>query len=196
MKEVKKIGFAVCGSFCTFSRVMAEVKTLMDMGYEVYPIMSEIASSTDTRFGKAEDFKTYLRDVTKKEIITTIKAAEPIGPKGFLDALVIAPCTGNTVANIANGVTDSSVSMAAKANLRNERPLIIAISTNDGLGANARNIGTLLARKNVFFVPFGQDDCKGKPDSLVADMSEIPNTLSLALRGRQHQPVLISKNQK
>lgn len=195
MTEVKKIGFAICGSFCTFSKVMGEVKNLVDMGYEVYPIMSEIASSTDTRFGKAEDFKSYLKDVTKKEIITTIKAAEPIGPKGFLDALVIAPCTGNTIAKIANGVTDSTVSMAAKANLRNERPLIIAISTNDGLGANARNIGTLLARKNVFFVPFGQDDCTGKPDSLVADMSEIPKTLSLALCGRQHQPVLILKNQ-
>lgn len=195
MTEVKKIGFAICGSFCTFSKVMGEVKNLVDMGYEVYPIMSEIASSTDTRFGKAEDFKSYLKDVTKKEIITTIKAAEPIGPKGFLDALVIAPCTGNTIAKIANGVTDSTVSMAAKANLRNERPLIIAISTNDGLGANARNIGTLLSRKNVFFVPFGQDDCTGKPDSLVADMSEIPKTLSLALCGRQHQPVLILKNQ-
>lgn len=195
MTEVKKIGFAICGSFCTFSKVMGEVKNLVDMGYEVYPIMSEIASSTDTRFGKAEDFKSYLKDVTKKEIITTIKAAEPIGPKGFLDALVIAPCTGNTIAKIANGVTDSTVSMAAKANLRNERPLIIAISTNDGLGANARNIGTLLARKNVFFVPFGQDDCTGKPDSLVADMSEIPKTLSLALCGRQHQPVLILKKQ-
>lgn len=195
MTEVKKIGFAICGSFCTFSKVMGEVKNLVDMGYEVYPIMSEIASSTDTRFGKAEDFKSYLKNVTKKEIITTIKAAEPIGPKGFLDALVIAPCTGNTIAKIANGVTDSTVSMAAKANLRNERPLIIAISTNDGLGANARNIGTLLARKNVFFVPFGQDDCTGKPDSLVADMSEIPKTLSLALCGRQHQPVLILKNQ-
>lgn len=195
MTEVKKIGFAICGSFCTFSKVMGEVKNLVDMGYEVYPIMSEIASSTDTRFGKAEDFKSYLKNVTKKEIITTIKAAEPIGPKGFLDALVIAPCTGNTIAKIANGVTDSTVSMAAKANLRNERPLIIAISTNDGLGANARNIGTLLARKNVFFVPFGQDDCTGKPDSLVADMSEIPKTLSLALCGRQHQPVLILKKQ-
>jgi len=193
MTEVKKIGFALCGSFCTFSKVMGEVKNLVDMGYEVYPIMSEIASSTDTRFGKAEDFKAYLKDVTKKEIITTIKGAEPIGPKGFLDALVIAPCTGNTIAKIANGVTDSSVSMAAKANLRNERPLVVAVSTNDGLGANARNIGTLLARKNVYFVPFGQDDSKGKPDSLVADMSQIPMALSKALDGRQLQPILITQ---
>lgn len=191
MTDVKKIGFAICGSFCTFSKVMGEVKKLVDMGYEVYPIMSEIASSTDTRFGKAEEFKSYLKNITQKEIITTIKGAEPIGPKGFLDALIVAPCTGNTVAKIANGITDSAVTMAAKANLRNERPLIIAVSTNDGLGANARNIGTLLARKNVYFVPFGQDDCKGKPDSLVADMSEIPKALLEALCGRQLQPILI-----
>lgn len=193
MTEVKKIGFAICGSFCTFSKVMGEVKALVESGYEVYPIMSEIASSTDTRFGKAEDFKSYLKEVTKKEIITTIKAAEPIGPKGFLDALIIAPCTGNTIAKIANGITDSAVSMAAKANLRNERPLIIAVSTNDGLSGNAGNIGLLLGRRNVYFVPFGQDDYKGKPDSLVADMSQIPYALSSALEGRQHQPILITR---
>ncbi len=193
MKQVKKIGFAMCGSFCTFSKVLPEVKKLVEMGYEVYPIMSEAASSIDTRFGKAEDFRAYLTDVTNKEIINTIKAAEPIGPKGFLDALIIAPCTGNTIAKIANGVTDSAVSMAAKANLRNERPLIIAISTNDGLGANAKNIGTLLSRKNVYFVPFGQDDCIGKPDSLVADMTQIPSALSLAFSGRQLQPILTAK---
>ena len=132
-------------------------------------------------------------EVTKKEIITTIKAAEPIGPKGFLDALIIAPCTGNTIAKIANGITDSAVSMAAKANLRNERPLIIAVSTNDGLSGNAGNIGLLLGRRNVYFVPFGQDDYKGKPDSLVADMSQIPYALSSALEGRQHQPILITR---
>ena len=191
MAEATKIGFAICGSFCTFSKVMGEVERLTRMGYDVYPIMSEIASSTDTRFGKAEDFKKYLREVTKKEIITTVKAAEPIGPKGFLDALIVAPCTGNTIAKIANGVTDSCVSMAAKANLRNEKPLIIGVSTNDGLGANAGNIGVLLARKNVYFVPFGQDDSFGKPTSLVADMTQIPDTLSMALEGKQRQPLLV-----
>ena len=189
--EGKKIGFAVCGSFCTFSKVMPQVKKLVEMGAEVYPIMSEIAYGTDTRFGKAEDFRNYLEDITGNKIINSIKAAEPIGPKGYLDALVVAPCTGNTLAKIANGVTDSTVSMAAKANLRNERPLIIAISTNDGLGANAKNLGILLPGRNVYFVPFGQDDCIGKPQSLVADMSKIPETVEAALSSVQLQPILI-----
>ncbi len=189
--EGKKIGFAVCGSFCTFSKVMPQVKRLVEMGAEVYPVMSEIAYSTDTRFGKAEDFRNYLEDITKNKIINSIKAAEPIGPKGYLDALVVAPCTGNTLAKIANGVTDSTVSMAAKANLRNERPLIIAISTNDGLGANAKNLGILLPGRNVYFVPYGQDDCIGKPQSLVADMSKIPETVEAALSSVQIQPMLI-----
>ena len=188
--EGKKIGFAVCGSFCTFKRVMPQVEKLISMGAEVYPVMSEIAYSTDTRFGKAEDFRTFLEETTKNKIINSIKSAEPIGPKGYLDALVIAPCTGNTLAKIANGITDSCVSMAAKANLRNGRPIVIAISTNDGLGANARNIGTLLQKQNVYFVPFGQDDCFGKPQSLVADMEKIPETLRWALDLKQIQPVL------
>lgn len=189
--EGKKIGFAVCGSFCTFSKVMPQVKALTQMGAQVYPIMSEIAYSTDTRFGKAEDFRNFLTDTTGNVIINSVKTAEPIGPKAYLDALIIAPCTGNTLAKIANGVTDSAVSMAAKANLRNERPLIIAVSTNDGLGANASNIGVLLARRNVYFVPFGQDDCIGKPQSLVADMSYIPSALEAALIGKQIQPILV-----
>lgn len=188
--EGKKIGFAVCGSFCTFKRVMPQVEKLISMGAEVYPVMSEIAYSTDTRFGKAEDFRTFLEETTKNKIINSIKGAEPIGPKGYLDALVIAPCTGNTLAKIASGITDSCVSMAAKANLRNGRPLVIAISTNDGLGANAKNIGTLLQKQNVYFVPFGQDDCFGKPQSLVADMEKIPETLMWALDLKQLQPVL------
>lgn len=188
--EGKKIGFAVCGSFCTFSKVMPQVKKLVDMGAQVYPIMSEVSYSTDTRFGKAEDFIKFLEDTTKNKIINSIKMAEPIGPKAYLDALVIAPCTGNTLAKIANGVTDSTVSMAAKANLRNERPLLLAVSTNDGLGANAKNIGVLLSRRNVYFVPFGQDDCVGKPQSLVADMTAIPSALEEALSLRQIQPIL------
>lgn len=193
MSEDKKIGFAVCGSFCTFSKVMKEVKGLVDMGYDIYPIMSEQAYLTDTRFGKAEDFRNFLKEVTGREIITCIKGAEPIGPKAFLDALIIAPCTGNTIAKLANSVTDSVVTMAAKANLRNERPLVIAVSTNDGLCGNAQNIGKLLSRRNVYFVPFGQDDCIGKPDSLVADMSMISKTLSKALEGKQIQPLLVEK---
>ena len=189
--EGKKIGFAVCGSFCTFSRVMPQVARLCELGAEVFPIMSEISCTTDTRFGKAEEFVKFLEDTTKNKIINSVKAAEPIGPKAYLDALVIAPCTGNTLAKIANGVTDSTVAMAAKANLRNQRPLIIAVSTNDGLGANAKNIGLMLPMRNVYFVPFGQDDYSGKPQSLVADMSKIPETLTQALDGKQIQPILL-----
>ncbi len=189
--EGKKIGFAVCGSFCTFSRVMPQVARLCELGAEVFPIMSEISRTTDTRFGKAEEFVEFLEETTKNKIINSVKAAEPIGPKAYLDALVIAPCTGNTLAKIANGVTDSTVAMAAKANLRNQRPLIIAVSTNDGLGVNARNIGLMLPMRNVYFVPFGQDDYSGKPQSLVADMDKIPDTLVCALDGRQLQPILL-----
>ncbi len=189
--EGKKIGFALCGSFCTFSLVLPQVAKLCEMGAQVYPIMSEVASSTDTRFGKASDFMEFLESTTKNKIINTIRNAEPIGPKAYLDALVVAPCTGNTLAKIANGVTDSCVSMAVKANLRNQRPLIIAVSTNDGLGTNAKNIGTLMTGRNIYFVPFGQDDCLKKPQSLVADMTKIPETLEMALEGKQLQPILL-----
>ena len=186
----KKIGFAVCGSFCTFSKVMPQLEALVNLGAEVYPIMSEMACSTDTRFGKAKDFIEYMEKITTRKIINTVQLAEPIGPKGYLDAVVIAPCTGNTAAKIANGVTDSCVSMAAKANLRNKRPLVIAISTNDALGANAKNIGILLNSQNIFFVPFGQYDCMKKPDSLVSDMTKIIPTLENALDGTQIQPII------
>lgn len=188
----KKIGFAVCGSFCTFSKVMPQIEKLVQSGAQVYPIMSETAYSTDTRFGKADDFVKYIENVTDKKIINTVQGAEPIGPKGYLDALIIAPCTGNTISKISNGITDSCVAMAAKANLRNGKPLVIAVSTNDALGANAKNIGTLLNCRNVFFVPFGQDDCIKKPDSLVADMSKIIFTLENALNGIQVQPIICS----
>ena len=170
---------------------MPQVARLCELGAEVFPIMSEISRTTDTRFGKAEEFVEFLEETTKNKIINSVKAAEPIGPKAYLDALVIAPCTGNTLAKIANGVTDSTVAMAAKANLRNQRPLIIAVSTNDGLGVNARNIGLMLPMRNVYFVPFGQDDYSGKPQSLVADMDKIPDTLVCALDGRQLQPILL-----
>lgn len=188
--EDRKIGFAMCGSFCTFSKVLPVVKSLTEMGANVFPLMSEMAYSTDTRFGKAEDFRDFLKVTTGNDIICTVKDAEPIGPKAYLDALVIAPCTGNTLAKIANGITDSAVTMAAKANLRNKRPLIIAVSTNDGLGANLRNIGMLMPKENIYFVPFGQDDYRGKPDSLISDMSEIIPALEAAFDSRQLQPVL------
>lgn len=183
------IGFAMTGSFCTFAKVVPQIKLLTDHGANVYPIMSETASTTDTRFGTAKHFIDEIQQITQKEIIDTIKKAEPIGPKNFLDAVIVAPATGNTIAKMANGITDSSVTMAAKANLRNEKPLIIAISTNDALGGSAKNIGLLMNMKNIYFVPFGQDDPVNKPKSIVADMNMIEQTLIHALSGVQVQPM-------
>ena len=186
----KNIGFAMCGSFCTFERVIKELELLSKCNANIYPIMSEVSYSTDTRFGKSSDFQERLKGIAGKDIIKSVKEAEPIGPKGYLDILVIAPCTGNTLAKLASGVADSSVTMAAKAHLRNSKPVVIAVSTNDGLGNAAKNIGTLLNSKNIYFVPFRQDDCINKPNSLVADMSKIKDTLEAALDGKQLQPVL------
>ncbi|MGM9521865.1 MAG: dipicolinate synthase subunit B [Oscillospiraceae bacterium] len=191
MKKLRT-GVAMCGSYCTYGRAMEAIKRLCGE-YDVTPIMSENSSVTDSRFGTAEEFKKQLREYTGKEIIDSIKKAEPIGPKALLDVLVILPCTGNTIAKLAGGITDSSVTMAAKAHLRNGRPVVIAVSTNDGLGANAKNIGELLARKNVYFVPFYQDDPEAKPCSLVADFDKIEETVEVALQGKQLQPVIISK---
>lgn len=185
-----KIGFALTGSFCTFSKVLPQIENLVNDGADVLPIMSENASSIDTRFGRSEDFIKKVKDITGKEIITTILGAEPIGPKNILDIMVVAPCTGNTISKLANGVTDSSVTMAAKANLRNENPLVIAVSTNDGLGTSAKNIGTLLNCKNVYFVPFTQDDPDKKHNSLVARMELIKPTVEMALENKQIQPIL------
>ena len=190
MVEPLKIGFAMTGSFCTFDKVIKELEKLTEI-YNVTVIMSDAAYRTDTRFGKAEDFVKKARALTGREVISTITAAEPVGPKKLFDALVIAPCTGNSLAKLAGGITDSSVTMAAKAHLRNERPLIIAPSTNDGLGANAKNLGLLLNTKNVYFVPFGQDDPINKHKSLVADFTQIVPTVEEALQGRQLQPLLI-----
>lgn len=184
------VGFAMTGSYCTFSSVIPQIENLVAEGAVVYPIMSENASKTDTRFGKAEDFKNRIEEITGKQIISTILAAEPIGPKNILDIMVIAPCTGNTISKLANGITDTAVTMAAKANLRNENPLVIAVSTNDGLGASAKNIGLLLNFKNVYFVPFTQDDPEKKHNSLVAKMELIIPTLELALEKTQIQPIL------
>jgi len=188
--EGKRIGFALTGSFCTFSKVMTELENLKNEGADIFPIMSETVWSTSTRFGTNEEFIQKVHSICQKDIIHDIKGAEPIGPKAFLDALIVAPCTGNTISKIANGITDSSVTMASKANLRNRCPLIIAISSNDALGANAKNIGSLLNAQNVYFVPFSQDDPIGKPDSLVADMTKICKTLKYALDGKQLQPII------
>ncbi|MDS1029061.1 dipicolinate synthase subunit B [Bacillota bacterium LX-D] len=190
----KKIGFAVTGSHCTLARIPREVQRLVDEGANILPILSKSVAMTDTRFGTAESWRKALVDITKNEPITSIKDAEPIGPKGLLDALIIAPCTGNTLAKLANGIIDSTVLMAAKAHLRNQKPLVIAVSTNDGLGLNARNIGVLLNVKNIYFVPFGQDDPKKKANSLVAKMDKILETLLEAFEGKQIQPILSSYN--
>lgn len=186
----KKIGFAFTGSFCTFKKVIDELKNLAQTGAEIFPIMSSASSSLNTRFGSKESFMEEIKNITKKDIITTIPQAEPIGPKNYLDALIIAPCTGNTISKLANAITDTPVTMAAKATLRNGKPVIIAVSTNDGLGASAKNIGLLLNSKNIYFVPFGQDDCIKKATSLVADMSQITKTVENALDGIQIQPIL------
>lgn len=184
------VGFAMTGSYCTFASVIPQIGNLKAEGANVIPIMSENASSTDTRFGKAQDFKAKIEDITGNKIISTIFAAEPIGPKNILDIMIVAPCTGNTISKLACGITDTAVTMAAKANLRNENPLVIAVSTNDGLGASAKNIGMLLNCKNVYFVPFTQDDPDKKHNSLVARMELIVPTVKLAMENKQIQPVL------
>ncbi len=186
-------GFALTGSFCTFSAVLPEMENLKLAGAKILPIMSAAAANTDTRFGTAESFRRRIEALTESEIITTVEKAEPIGPGKLLDILIVAPCTGNTLGKIAGGITDTSVTMAVKAHLRNARPVLIAVSTNDGLAGAAKNIGHLLNTKNVFFVPFGQDDPDRKPTSLVADMQNIVPAAGAALLKRQMQPLLVMR---
>lgn len=188
--EGKKIGFAMCGSFCTFKKAVNELQKLKDTGADIIPIMSEISYNTDTRFGKAEDFRKQLEEITGNSIIKDVRDAEPIGPKGLLDLLVVLPCTGNSLAKIAGGIADTSVTMAVKAHLRNQRPVLIAVSTNDGLGTAAKNIGALMNTKNLYFIPFSQDDYIKKPNSLVADFSKLLPAIEAAFDNKQLQPVL------
>ena len=184
-----RVGFAVCGSFCTLEKALEEMEKLAPT-VDLYPIASPIVQTTDTRFGKAADFMDRMERAAGRPVIRRVDQAEPIGPKKLLDVLVIAPCTGNTMAKLANGITDTSVTMAAKAHLRNGRPLVLAVATNDALGASARNIGTLLNARNVFFVPLAQDDPEKKPTSAIADFTRIGETVTQALAGRQIQPLL------
>lgn len=188
-----KVGFAVCGSFCTFSTVFDEIENLLNLGFDVTPIMSFNAASLDTRFGKASDHIQYLETICKKTVIKTIEDAEPIGPKKMFDIVVVAPCTSNTLAKLAVGITDTPVTMAVKSHIRNMRPVVIAPSTNDALGAAAKNIGTLRNYKNYYFVPIQQDDCIKKPNSMVADFSMLYNTIISALSGVQIQPIIKQK---
>ncbi|MBQ6539619.1 MAG: dipicolinate synthase subunit B [Oscillospiraceae bacterium] len=191
-----KIGWAITGSFCTFAKtfeMLEHIKTKYD---SVVPIMSENASSVSTRFGTAEENTSRVSGICGCPVINTIAGAEPIGPKRLLDILVIAPCTGNTLGKLANGITDTAVTMAAKAQLRNDRPVLIAVSTNDGLAASARSISLLINRKNHFFVPFGQDDPVRKETSLVADFKQIPDAIEAALEKRQLMPMLLPSGNK
>lgn len=184
-----KIAFAMCGSFCTFSKAIPQAQLLKEKGYDIIPIMSQNASATDTRFGLAKDFIEKLEKISEKRLINSIKDAEPLGPKNMCDAMVIAPCTGNTLAKLCNGITDTSVTMAAKSLLRVGKPIILALASNDALGISAQNLGKILNYKNIYVVPLSQDDVIKKPNSLVADFSKITTAVELALKGRQLQPI-------
>lgn len=193
MNDIKdlKIGFAITGSFCTFDKALEQIKILIDMGADVVPIMSLNSSSIDTRFGLAPDYLKKVETLCAKKAILTLNDAEPVGPKKLTDIMVIAPCTGNTLAKLAYSITDTPVTMAVKSHLRNSRPVVINISTNDALAGSLKNIGHLMNMKNYYFVPFSQDDPNKKPTSLISDFSLIPQTISAALYGKQLQPVVM-----
>lgn len=189
--EHLRVGFAFCGSFCTYDKAMAALEQVRARYGDVTPIVSERSADTDTRFGEAHEFMREMERICDKRVIDTIPKAEPIGPKKLLDVLIIAPCTGSTLSRLANGMSDTSVTMAAKAMWRNGRPVVVAVSTNDGLAGSAKNIAALLDKKHVFFVPYRQDDPVGKPTSLVADFTKINDTVDAAIQGRQLQPLLL-----
>jgi dipicolinate synthase subunit B len=184
------VGFAMCGSFCTFSQVFP-VMELLSRDYTLVPIFSDSSYTVSSRFGSAADHVRLTTEICGREPLHTISQVEPIGPNKMLDALVIAPCTGNTLAKLAHSIADGPVTMASKSHLRNGRPIVIAVSTNDALAGAAENIGKLMARKHIYFVPFGQDDPNNKPTSMVADFNQIPQALEAALEGRQLQPILL-----
>ena len=190
--ENVKIGIAFTGSFCSYNHIFPELEKLASKGAYIQTIFSHTAQTTDSRFGEAKNFFERAKDITGNEPILSIEAAEPIGPKELLDILVILPCTGNTLAKLSHGITDSPVLMAAKAHLRNERPLVLSLATNDALGMNLKNIGLILNVKNIYFIPFGQDDPLKKPNSMVAHTSLLLPTLEQALLGKQLQPVIQS----
>ena len=186
----KKVGVALTGSFCTFDKIFIELEKLVKAEADVYTIFSDASQKISSRFGKPEDFISRAEEITGKKPIFTIEDAEPIGPKAYLDILVIFPCTGNTIAKLANGITDTPVLMAAKAHLRNNKPLVISVSTNDALGMNMKNIGLLLNAKHVYFVPFGQDNAEKKPNSMIAHTELLVPAAKAALEGKQYQPVI------
>lgn len=189
----KTVGFALCGSFCTFAETLEALEQVTKTFTKVIPILSETSAETDTRFGDAAEHRKKITELCGRAPISSIKEAEPIGPKKLLDLIIVAPCTGNTLGKLAQGITDSTVTMAVKAQLRNQRPVLLAVSTNDGLGASGRNIMDLVQRKHIYMVPFGQDDPAGKPTSLKADMSLISEAAVKALEGEQIQPVILGQ---
>lgn len=188
----KNIGIGITGSYCTYKKVFNELKRLSEANTNLYTIFSDNASKTDSRFGNHKEFLNLAKELSNKEPITTITDAEPIGPKSMFDVLVIAPCTGNTLSKLANGISDTPVLMACKAHLRNNKPLVICLCTNDALGMNLKNIGILLNTKNIYFVPFGMDDYISKPNSMTAHVDLLQDTIVKALQGRQIQPVIQS----
>lgn len=190
MAEKLRVGLAMCGSFCTFDKVLTIAESWGDR-YDLTGILSETAAGTDTRFGKAADYIARMEALTGKPVMTTITDAEQVGPEKLFDVLVIAPCTGNTLAKMAHGITDTAVTMAAKAHLRNGRPVCVAFTTNDGLSVTLQNVGVLLTRKNIYFVPFLQDDPIGKPNSLAADFTKLEQSFQSAAAYRQLQPLLV-----
>lgn len=185
-----KLGFCLTGSFCTFDLVIKQMQLLSEE-YDILPIMSYHAAQLDTRFGKAADHIQKIEEICHKPVIQTIDAAEPIGPKGYTDIMLVAPCTGNTLAKLANSITDTPATMSVKSHLRNSRPVVIAVSTNDALSGSAKNIGILQNYRNYYFVPYRQDNSEKKPTSLVADFSLIQPTLQMAIAGRQIQPLVL-----
>ena len=187
----KKVGVALTGSFCTYEKAFVQLRKLKEEGAELVTIFSNASQTTDSRFGSSEDFMKKAEEITGSRPLLTISEAEPIGPKSLLDLLIILPCTGNTAAKLANGITDSPVLMAAKAHLRNEKPLLISISTNDALGMDMKNIGILLNVKHIFFVPFGQDDPEKKPNSMIARTEMLIPAAEAALEEQQYQPVIL-----
>ena len=189
--EKIKVGFAITGSFCTHARILTVLKSFVEKGYDVLPIFSYSVKNTDTRFGTAKDFYSKVVEITGKTPVDTIVGAEPVGPKNMIDVLVVAPCTGNTLSKLANAITDTPPTMVAKAHLRNNKPLVIAVSSNDALGLNMKNLATLMSTKNIYFVPFGQDDAKNKPKSLIADYTLVEETMLFALKNEQIQPILL-----
>lgn len=186
-----RLGFAMCGSFCTYETVLEELERLREQFSDIVPIMSETSYFTDSRFGPSERFIERVELICGRTVLKSVPETEPIGPQKLLDVLLVMPCTGNTIAKLAAGIADSAVTLAVKAHLRNERPVVLAVSTNDGLAGNAGNIGQLLNRRNIYFVPFRQDDPERKPRSLVAEMSLAGETVCAALRGEQLQPILL-----